>query len=264
MKFGFIGGGNMASAMIKGILEKGLLDREHLIVSHRTEEGCQRSREKFGIEATQDNMRVVEVSQCIVLAVKPQYYQQVIRQIRDNISAGHLIISIAPGKTLAWLEECFVKDVKVVRTMPNTPAQVGAGMTGICANSLVTADELHAVKRIFASFGRAEVVSESMMDAVVSVSGSAPAYVFLFLEALADAAVADGMPRKMAYEFAAQAVYGSAKMMLETGMHPGELKDMVCSPGGITIEAVRVLEEKGFRSSVIEAAKACAAKARQL
>ena len=184
----------IASGFEAQILEKGLLDREHLIVSHRTEEGCQRSREKFGIEATQDNMRVVEVSQCIVLAVKPQYYQQVIRQIRDNISAGHLIISIAPGKTLAWLEECFVKDVKVVRTMPNTPAQVGAGMTGICANSLVTADELHAVKRIFASFGRAEVVSESMMDAVVSVSGSAPAYVFLFLEALADAAVGGGIP----------------------------------------------------------------------
>ena len=120
------------------------------------------------------------------------------------------------------------------------------------------------VRRIFSSFGKAQVVPETMMEAVVSVSGSSPAYVFLFLEALADAAVADGMPRKMAYEFAAQAVYGSAKMMLETGLHPGELKDMVCSTGGTTLEAVSVLEEKGFRSSIIEAAKACAQKARQL
>lgn len=264
MKLGFIGGGNMASAMLKGILERRLLDREHLIASDVSEESCRRLRERFGIEATQDNLKVAAQAQCIVLAVKPQYYQDVIRQIRDDISAGHLIVTIAPGKTLEWLEECFVKDVKIVRAMPNTPAQVGAGMTGICANAHVTKEELHMVCRIFDSFGKSTVLPESMMDAAVAVSGSSPAYVFLFLEALADAAVAEGMPRKMAYEFAAQAVYGSAKMMLETGMHPAELKDMVCSPGGTTIEAVRVLEEKGFRSSVIEAAKACAKKARQL
>lgn len=264
MKLGFIGGGNMASAMIRGILDKKLLDREHLIVSDLTEEGCRRSREAFGIEATQDNLRVVEASQCMVLAVKPQCYQQVIRQIRNQVSGRHLIVSIAPGKTLHWLEECFVKDVKLIRTMPNTPAQVGAGMTGICANENVSEEELHMVRRIFESFGKAVVVPESMMDAVVSVSGSSPAFVFLFIEALADAAVADGMPRKTAYEFAAQAVYGSAKLMMETGMHPGELKDLVCSPGGTTIEAVQVLEATGFRSSIIEAARACAAKSRQL
>lgn len=264
MKLGFIGGGNMASAMIKGILSQKLLDKGHLIASDASEEVCLRLRETFDIEVSQDNMRVVENAQCIILAVKPQFYQQVIRQIRDDISAGHLIVSIAPGKTIQWLEECFVKDVKIVRTMPNTPAQVGEGMTGICANAHVTQEELRMVRRIFTSFGKAQVLPETMMEAVVSVSGSSPAYVFLFLEALADAAVADGMPRKMAYEFAAQAVYGSAKMMLETGLHPGELKDMVCSPGGTTIEAVRVLEEKGFRSSIIEAAKACAEKARQL
>lgn len=264
MKLGFIGGGNMASAMLKGIFDQKLLDKEHVIVSDTSEETCLRLRETFDIEATQDNLRVVEDAQCIVLAVKPQFYQQVIRQIRDNISDGHLIVSIAPGKTIQWLEECFVKDVKIVRTMPNTPAQVGEGMTGICANENVTPEELRMVRRIFSSFGKAQVLPETMMEAVVAVSGSSPAYVFLFLEALADAAVADGMPRKMAYEFAAQAVYGSAKMMLETGLHPGELKDMVCSPGGTTIEAVRVLEEKGFRSSIIEAAKACAQKARQL
>ena len=264
MKLGFIGGGNMASAMIKGILDKRLLDREHLIVSDLSEESCRRARESFGIEAVQDNLRIVEECRCIVLAVKPQYYQQVIRQIRDQVSGGHLIVTIAPGKTIHWLEECFVKDVKLVRTMPNTPAQAGAGMTGICANENVTEEESRMVSRIFESFGRAEVVPESMMDAVVSVSGSSPAFVFMFIEALADAAVADGMPRKMAYEFAAQAVYGSAKLMLETGMHPGELKDMVCSPGGTTIAAVQVLEERGFRSSIIEASRACAEKSRQM
>ena len=264
MKFGFIGGGNMASAMIKGILEKGLLDREHLIVSHRTEEGCQRSREKFGIEATQDNMRVVEVSQCIVLAVKPQYYQQVIRQIRDNISAGHLIISIAPGKTLAWVAETFGRELKIIRTMPNAPAMVTAGMMALCPSERVSESELAMFRELCGSFSNTEVVEERLMDVVTAVSSSSPAYVFMFIEAMADAAVLEGMPRAQAYEFAAQAVYGSAKMVLETGKHPAELKDMVCSPGGTTIEAVRVLEEKGFRSSIMEAMKACAKKSREL
>lgn len=154
--------------------------------------------------------------------------------------------------------------MKIVRTMPNTPALVGEGITGVCKNELVTEEELSYICKIFSGFGKAEVLSEKLMDVVVSVSGSSPAYVFLFIEAMADAAVADGMPRAQAYKFAAQAVYGSAKMVLETGKHPGELKDMVCSPGGTTIEAVRVLEEKGFRSSVIEAMKACVKVAKEL
>ena len=135
-------------------------------------------------------------------------------------------------------------------------------MTGVCANDLVTEEELQLVLTLLKSFGRAEVVPEYLMDTVTGVSGSSPAYVFLFLEALADAAVAEGMPRKQAYEFAAQSVLGSAKMLLETGMHPGELKDMVCSPAGTTIEAVRVLEEKGLRSAVMEAVRACVDKSR--
>lgn len=148
--------------------------------------------------------------------------------------------------------------------MPNTPAMVGAGMTGLCVNSHVTEEETTLVCELCNTFGRTEVVPEALIDVVVGVSGSSPAYVFLFLEAMADAAVADGMPRAQAYEFAAQAVMGSAKLMLETGKHPGELKDMVCSPAGTTIEAVRVLEEKGFRSAVIEAQKACVKKAKGL
>ena len=146
--------------------------------------------------------------------------------------------------------------------MPNTPALVGEGMTGVCANDLVTEEELQLVLTLLKSFGCAEVVPEYLMDTVTGVSGSSPAYVFLFLEALADAAVAEGMPRKQAYEFAAQSVLGSAKMLLETGMHPGELKDMVCSPGGTTIEAVAVLERENLRSAVIDATRACIRKSK--
>ena len=134
----------------------------------------------------------------------------------------------------------------------------------MCKNDAVTDQEMQQVKEICESFGKAEEVSESLLDVVVGVAGSSPAYVFMFIEALADAAVADGMPRAQAYKFAAQAVLGSAKMVLETGMHPGELKDMVCSPGGTTIEAVRILEEKGMRSAVMEAAKGCVKKAREM
>ena len=163
-----------------------------------------------------------------------------------------------------WLGEQFQKPVKIVRTMPNTPALVGEGMTAACPNAYVTEDEKKYALELLGSFGKVEVVPEHLIDAVVAVSGSSPAYVFLLIEAMADAAVAEGMPRQQAYQFAAQAVYGSAKMVLETGKHPGELKDMVCSPAGTTIEAVRVLEEKGLRSAVIEAMKACAEVSRNL
>ena len=143
-------------------------------------------------------------------------------------------MTIAPGQTLERLEGLFGKSLKLIRTMPNTPALVGEGMTAVCKNKEVTGEELQYVCKILGGFGKVEVVEEHLMDVVVSVSGSSPAYVFMFIEAMADAAVADGMPRKQAYEFAAQAVLGSAKMVLETGKHPGELKDMVCSPGGTT------------------------------
>ena len=146
--------------------------------------------------------------------------------------------------------------------MPNTPAMVGEGMTGLCANSLVTDEDTELAVKLCNSFGKTEIIPENLMDVVTGVSGSSPAYVFMFLEAMADAAVADGMPRAQAYKFAAQAVLGSAKLMLETGKHPGELKDMVCSPAGTTIQAVRILEEKGLRSAVIEAQTACVKKSR--
>ena len=186
------------------------------------------------------------------------------QNIKDIVNENKLIITIAPGKTLAWLEEQFGKKLKIVRTMPNTPAMVGEGMTAACPNELVTEEDMKLALEILDSFGKTEVVPERMIDAVVAVSGSSPAYVYMMIEAMADAAVAEGMPRAQAYKFAAQAVYGSAKMVLETGKHPGELKDMVCSPAGTTIEAVRVLEKEGFRSALIEAMKACADVSRNL
>ncbi len=209
-------------------------------------------------------METAAGSDILFLAVKPQMYETVIAEIKDSVRKDAVIVSIAPGKTMEWLEGQFGKKVKLVRCMPNTPALVGEGCTGVCFHESLSEEEKKEILRLLESFGRAIEVAEGLMDVVVGVSGSSPAYVFMFIEAMADAAVADGMPRKQAYEFAAQAVLGSAKMVLETGMHPGELKDMVCSPGGTTIEAVKVLEEKGLRSAVIKAQCACVDKSKNM
>ena len=264
MKLGFIGTGNMAGAIMGGIIQKQIFRPEEIIGSDVSEKGRERVREQYGIAVTAENREVAEKAEILILSVKPQFYPEVIAEIRECIKPEQLIITIAPGKTLEWLQEQFGRRVKLVRTMPNTPAMVSEGMTAVCCSEEVTEEELEKVMNILGAFGKAEIVPERLMDVVVSVSGSSPAYVFILIEAMADAAVADGMPRAQAYAFAAQAVYGSAKMVLETGKHPGELKDMVCSPAGTTIEAVRVLEEKGMRSAVIEAMKACTEKSRNL
>ena len=258
MKLGFIGTGNMAGAIMGGIIKNEIFRPEEMIGADISPAGRECVKETYGIQVTADNREAAEKSEVLILSVKPQYYAEAIAEIRDCVSDDQLIITIAPGKTLAWLEEQFGKAVKIVRTMPNTPALVGEGMTAACVNPYVTEEEKAYALKILGSFGKVEIVPEHLIDAVVAVSGSSPAYVFMFIEAMADAAVAEGMPRAQAYQFAAQAMYGSAKMVMETGKHPGELKDMVCSPAGTTIEAVRVLEERGFRSAVIEAMKACA------
>ena len=257
MKLGFIGTGNMASAMMGGVIGTGLFKAEEIIGADLFAPGRERAQKEFGIHVTENNLEVVNQSEVIVLSVKPQFYESVIDGIKDSIREDQLIITIAPGKTLAWLEEKMGKPVKIIRTMPNTPAMVGEGMTAACPNTYVTKEEADYACKILSAFSKVEFVGEHLMDVVTATSGSSPAYVFMFIEAMADAAVLDGMPRAQAYKFAAQAVLGSAKMVLETGKHPGELKDMVCSPAGTTIGAVRVLEERGFRSAVIEAMKAC-------
>ena len=261
---GFIGCGNMGTAMLTGILNKGLYKKENVIVSHLTESGARRSAEKFGVETTLDNKEVVRKAQIVFLAVKPQFYEEVLNEVKEDLTEEHLLIGIAPGKTLDWLKETCGKDLKVARMMPNTPAQVGEGMTGACYNEKVTEEDVATLRKIMESFGKGEFVPERLMDAVVAASGSSPAYVYIMIEAMAYAVVSLGMPRKQAYAFVSQAFLGSAKMVQETGIHPGELKDMVCSPAGTTIEGVRTLEKLGFRSAVYEALKASADKGKKI
>lgn len=264
MKVGFIGCGNMASAMIGGILKNEIIPDADIMASVLRESSLERVQNTLGIAVTLDNRKVAEWADILFLAVKPQYFEDVTAEIKDVIRTEQVIVSIAAGKTIAWLENALPAQTKIVRCMPNTPALVGEGITGVCRNAHVNAEELDEVCRILSGCGKTEVLDEKMIDVVIGVSGSSPAYVYMFIEAMADAAVADGMPRAQAYKFASQAILGSAKMVLETGKHPGELKDAVCSPGGTTIEAVRVLEAKGFRSAVIEAMKACVKKAREM
>lgn len=256
-KIGFIGCGNMGGAMMQGILDSGRCTKENMITSDASEAALAAKKEALGISVSTDNNDVAAFADIIFLSVKPQYYETVIEEIKDTVTEDKIIVTIAPGKTLAWLREKFGKDLKIIRTMPNTPAMVKEGMMGMCPNENVTAEEITLVRDICNGFSETEVITENLMDVVTAVSGSSPAYVFMFIEAMADAAVAGGMPRAQAYKFAAQAVMGSAKMVLETGRHPGDLKDMVCSPAGTTIQAVRVLEEKGMRSAVFEAMMKC-------
>ena len=263
MQIGFIGLGNMGSAMIGGIIDNQVVEASEIIGADASPERTQEIVGRFGIRAAGSNKEAAGTD-ILVTSVKPQVYETVIEDIKDSIGDETVIISIAPGKTLSWLREKYGKPVKLVRCMPNTPALVGEGCTGVCRNELVTDYEFKRVLSVLNSFGKAYEVSENQMDAVVAVSGSSPAYVFMLIEAMADGAVAEGLPRKTAYEMAAQAVLGSAKMVLETGRHPADLKDMVCSPAGTTIDAVAVLENMGFRSAVIEAERACADKSKSL
>lgn len=264
MKIGFIGLGNMAKAIIGGMLESKIVSPDNVIGTARTEATKEVVRSAYSIGIRNTNAEVAKETDVIIFAVKPQFLQEVIEEIREDVSAHKLIISIVAGKSMQWIEDAFGSKVKLVRCMPNTPALVGAGCTGVCANDRVGQGEIDYSTKLMESFGKAYLVPESLMDAVGAVSGSSPAFVFMFIEAMADAAVAAGMPRAQAYEFAAQAVYGSAKLMLESGRHPGELKDMVCSPGGTTIQGVRVLEEKGFRGAVIDALTATVGQSKKL
>lgn len=256
-KIGFIGLGNMARAMIGGMLEKDIVKPEQIIGSAKSEATGDKMAAQYGIGIRRSNTAVAKEAEVLILAVKPQFLEEVIKEIRDVVREEQLIISIAAGKSLDWLARTFGKTLKLVRCMPNTPALAGEGCTGLCICERVTKAELDYCLTLVESFGKASLVEERLMDVVGAVSGSSPAYVFMFIEALADGAVAAGMPRTQAYEFAAQAVLGSAKLMLMKGIHPGELKDMVCSPGGTTIQGLRILEERGFRGAVMDAIAAC-------
>ena len=264
MKIGFIGLGNMAKAMIGGMLQQEIVHKDDIVGSAKSQETLESVKEMYGIETRKSNPEVAGEADVLILAVKPQFFQSVIGEIREAVHEDTLVISIAAGKTISWIEQAFGREIKLVRCMPNTPALVGAGCTGVCVNNRVSQEETELSLRLMQSFGKASLVPEILMDAVGAVSGSSPAYVFMFIEAMADAAVAAGMPRAQACEFAAQAVYGSARLVLESGMHPAQLKDMVCSPGGTTIQGVRVLEERGMRGAVMDALGAVVEKSRKL
>ncbi len=284
MKIGFIGLGNMAKAIIGGILKDKIIPAKDIIGSDKSEDMRKDAKSRFGITVYDSNIKVVSEADILFFAVKPQFLPEVMDEIKGSVKEKTVIVSIVAGKNIAFIENGLAsaskttgkaagkaagksagaKKIKIVRTMPNTPALVGEGCTGVCPNENVTKAELDKVLKILSSFGKAHVVPERLMDVVGAVSGSSPAFVFMFIEALADGAVAGGMPRSQAYEFAAQAVLGSAKLVLESGKHPGELKDMVCSPAGTTIEGVRTLEECGMRGAIMDAVDAVLERTKEL
>ena len=268
-KVGFIGCGNMGSAMIGGILKNGLASKEEIIASCKSEATKERISKELGITVTLDSAEVAQKADVVFLAIKPYQFDAVLPQINGKLEADQIVISVAAGKTLSMIETALMSinvagKLKVVRAMPNTPALVGEAMTAITPNANLNEEDIAKVKALFESFGQVEVVPESMMNAVIGVSGSSPAFIYMLIEAMADAAVVEGMPRAQAYKFAAQSVLGSAKMVLETGMHPGALKDAVCSPGGTTIAGVEALEQCGFRGTVMEGIRATVAKAEEM
>lgn len=263
-KVGFIGCGKMAQAMIEGVLRSEIVNPKNMIASASTQQTIDAVKNKFQINVTLQNKEVAVDSDFLILAVKPNLYPNVIEEIKDVLKDDCIIVTVAAGITLSFIEQAFSKRVKAVRTMPNTPSLVGEGMSVICANDAVTVKDLKEVVVLFESFGRTEILDESLMDAVPAISGSSPAYVYMFIEALADGGVRQGIPRDKAYRLASQAILGAAKMVLETGMHPGALKDNVCTPGGATIEAVATLEKHNFRAGIIAAMESCTNKSKAL
>ncbi len=260
---GFIGCGNMAQAMIKSLIKSGKVSAENLIASNRTLPLKENTIEDLNIRITDDNIEVARQSDYLILSIKPQIYELVLNEIKDYIKKDGVVIGIGAGISSEFLKVHLNKDTKYLKAMPNTPAMVGEGMTAISPGDRFSKEELDGMMEIFNSFGRVEIVDEKLMDGVTALSGS-PAYIYILIEALADGVVLEGIPRQQAYTMAAQSVMGSAKMVLESGIHPAKLKDNVCSPGGTTIEAVSSLEKNGFRSAIIEAIRASVDKSRKM
>lgn len=255
---GFIGTGNMAVPIIEGALKSGVVAPGEIMLD-KSRSRAAHLHETLGVSLCSGLAELVASCDMLVLAVKPNVVGKVLKEAGEAL-AGKAIISIAAG----WSTEMLIKaapGARVLRVMPNTPALVGEGMSAMSKMHTLTETEAALAEKLFSSFGRAVWVEEYMMEAVIGVSGSGPAYAFMFIEAMADGGVMKGLPRKTAQELAAQTLLGAAKMVLESNLHPGELKDMVCSPGGTTIAAVRALEANGFRGAVMEAVAASADKA---
>ena len=254
--FGFIGVGNMGHAMLKGIMNR--FNSSQIMFTDASDVLRVKVNEETGIQAIPTNVELANSVKYIILAVKPQYYDAVIKNISNVVTSDKILISLAPGITIEDIKNKFDTPVRVVRCMPNTPAMIGQGMTAISYDKKeFDLEEMDTIAQFFSSFGDFRIVEERLLNTVTCVSGSSPAYVYMFIEALADSAVKYGMSRADAIEFAARTVKGAAEMVLQTGEHPAILKDKVCSPGGTTIAGVSALEENGFRHAIISATDKC-------
>ncbi|MDF7671450.1 pyrroline-5-carboxylate reductase [Orbaceae bacterium ESL0721] len=261
---GFIGLGNMGTAIVKGILASNLLSGSKFYLYSPHLETSSKLHENYGAHIEKSASDVAKKSDIIFIGVKPNIIASVLKEIKDSLKPDAVTVSIAAGVTLDTIAKIIGEEHKIIRVMPNTPALVNEAICSLTPNDNVKDSDLTAVKTLLDCIGKTEVVPEYQIDAVGGASGSSPAFVFMFIEALADGAVKGGLTRKQAYKFAAQTVLGSAKLLLETGKHPGELKDMVCSPSGTTIEGVQVLEERGFRAAVMDAVAATIQKSKQM
>jgi pyrroline-5-carboxylate reductase len=263
-RIGFLGGGNMAGALVRGLLHSGTVPADHIMVSDVKEERLAELHATYGIETTDDNDKLVKACDVLVLAVKPQIVDRVLGTLADGVKEGDLVVSIAAGVPIDALEARLPASARVVRSMPNTAAIALVGATAIAPGTHATKDDLEVARALFEAVGRCVVLDESLLDAVTGLSGSGPAYVMVMIEALADGGVKVGLGRDTALLLAAQTVYGAAKLQLETGEHPGRLKDQVTSPGGTAIAGLHTLEAGGLRRTLIDAVEAASTRAAEL
>lgn len=263
-KIGFIGAGKMGSALMQGIIKAGLAQPEQVGASDVYEPGLKALEKELGIRVSTDNKTIIRDSDIVILAVKPQTLGSVLANIKPEISKEKLLISIAAGVPISTYEEALLEDTRVIRVMPNIAATVSEAASGIAPGTKATPEDLETALEIFSAVGTAVQVSESVMDVVTGLSGSGPAFIFPVIEAMADGAVYEGLDRKSALSLAAQTVLGAAKMVLETGLHPGELKDMVTSPAGTTIRGNYALEEAGVRAAFMDAVIRATERSREL
>ena len=261
---GFIGTGNIGGSLIRGILNNKLTDAGNIVVYDIDSEKLESFTSETGTRAAIDNSELTTLSDIIILAVKPDAAPAVLDTIKEQLTADKLLISVVLGLSIERMSAASGGRARYIRCMPNVPALVNAGMTCVAMGGTTTGEDKKIAADLFNAIGLTEFLSEKDLEKVTALTGSSPAYIFVLIESMADAAVLSGLPRALSYRLAAQAVLGSAKMALEAGKHPGELKDMVCSPAGSTIEAIRVLEQKGFRTAIIEAMRACDQRAREI
>jgi pyrroline-5-carboxylate reductase len=263
-RLAFVGGGNMAEAMIRGLLAAKLMAPHDLLVSDVREDRLLFLRDTYGVQAALSNPEVTEKAEIVVLSVKPQIMGEVLDGLIDVVNGGKLLVSIAAGVTTSSIADRFPSAVRVIRVMPNTPALVLEGASALTRGRHATPEDLEVAKRLFRAVGKVVIVEESLMDAITGLSGSGPAYIFLIIDALSDAGVKVGLSRDIAQLLAAQTVLGAARMILETKKHPGELKDMVTSPGGTAIAGLHTLEQGGLRTTLINAVEAATLRSREL